>query len=330
MSNNPYEYDNPYAEEQGNPYTQHESNINGITNNNTTINNNNTNTNNTNTNTNNNNSYELNQSNDINLFFTKIQDIKDDLNDYNGLIDRLEKLQFDLLSAVGNQEVEILKKQIENTSFNLSDLQSNTIKPKLTELYKLCNNDIDKQEQAKNINSSFRNSMEKLAKIEDNYQLKNKSKAIDQFKIVNPDSTDEEALNFINNSSNANGETSQQIFDNALKYSNRKGEAMNVLQEVQARHMEMERTERLAAELTQLFNDLQELVFEQDIHFDEIHENVQVAQKDLEKADANVIKARDHAKKGRRLRWIIFWCIVILICIIVAAVVGGVVGSRNH
>ncbi|GME86509.1 unnamed protein product [[Candida] boidinii] len=317
MSNNPYEYDNPYAEEQGNPYTQDESNTNGRTNN--QINNNNA-----------DNTYELNQTNDINLFFTKIQDIKDDLNDYNGLIDRLEKLQFDLLSAVGNQEVEILKKQIENTSFNLSDLQSNTIKPKLTELYKLCGGDTDKQEQAKNINQSFRNSMEKLAKIEDNYQLKNKSKAIDQFKIVNPDSTDEEALDFINNSSSANGETSQQIFDNALKYSNRKGEAMNVLQEVQARHMEMERTERLAAELTQLFNDLQELVFEQDIHFDEIQENVQVAQKDLEKADANVVKARDHAKKGRRLRWIIFWCIVILICIIVAAVVGGVVGSRNN
>lgn len=317
MSNNPYEYDNPYAEEQGNPYTQDESNTNGRTNN--QINNNNA-----------DNTYELNQTNDINLFFTKIQDIKDDLNDYNGLIDRLEKLQFDLLSAVGNQEVEILKKQIENTSFNLSDLQSNTIKPKLTELYKLCGSDTDKQEQAKNINQSFRNSMEKLAKIEDNYQLKNKSKAIDQFKIVNPDSTDEEALDFINNSSSANGETSQQIFDNALKYSNRKGEAMNVLQEVQARHMEMERTERLAAELTQLFNDLQELVFEQDIHFDEIQENVQVAQKDLEKADANVVKARDHAKKGRRLRWIIFWCIVILICIIVAAVVGGVVGSRNN
>ncbi|GMG25715.1 hypothetical protein BVG19_g409 [[Candida] boidinii] len=319
MSNNPYEYDNPYAEEQGNPYTQDETNINGITN--TQINNNAA---------DNNNTYELSQTNDINLFFTKIQDIKDDLNDYNGLIDRLEKLQFDLLSAVGNQEVEILKKQIENTSFNLSDLQSNTIKPKLTELYKLCGGDTDKQEQAKNINQSFRNSMEKLAKIEDNYQLKNKSKAIDQFKIVNPDSTDEEALDFINNSSSANGETSQQIFDNALKYSNRKGEAMNVLQEVQARHMEMERTERLAAELTQLFNDLQELVFEQDIHFDEIQENVQVAQKDLEKADANVVKARDHAKKGRRLRWIIFWCIVILICIIVAAVVGGVVGSRNN
>ncbi|ODV87561.1 hypothetical protein CANARDRAFT_6088 [[Candida] arabinofermentans NRRL YB-2248] len=289
-------YDNPYATGEGNPYESS-------------------------------NTYELNDNSNSNSnsnqFFQQIQIIKDDLVDYNDLIERLERLQLDSLNAVGSDEINSLQRQIDNTNNNISDLQKNTIKPKLQSLYKICNSDLDKQKQAENLTNQFRSSITRLAKIEDSYKQSNNEKAIDQYKIVNPLATYDEASEFVNTVGD------QQVFDNAIKISNRKGEAMTVLQEVQARHMEVERTERLAAELNQLFNDLQELVFEQDIMFETVNDNVVAAQDHLERGDANVIKARDHAKKGRKLRWIIFWVVVILICIIVGAVVGGVVGSRN-
>ncbi|ESX02769.1 Conserved hypothetical membrane protein [Ogataea parapolymorpha DL-1] len=282
--------DNPYAAGQGNPYAE-------------------------------NSAYEM---TGTNQFFTLVQDIKDDLSDYNTLIDRLEKLQLDSLNAIGSEEMASFQRQIDNNNNTLSDLQKNTIKPKLQALYKECGSDTDKQKQAENLTAQFRASITRLAKIEDRYNQANKQKAINQYKIVNPDATYDEAAEFVYTVGD------QQVFDNAIRMSNRKGEAMTVLQEVQARHMEVERTERLAAELNQLFGDLQELVFEQDVMFDNVNENVAVAQDHLERGDANVIKARDHARKGRKLKWIIFWVCVVIICIIVGAVVGGVVGAAKH
>ncbi|VEU19840.1 DEKNAAC100266 [Brettanomyces naardenensis] len=257
-------------------------------------------------------SYEL--KGDTTSFFPQIQRLKDDLADYNNLIDRLERLQVKSLNAIGSDEINSIQTQIDSTSNNLEDLQGNTIKPKLQQLYKSCGQDTDKQQQAQNLTQQFRTAITRLAKIEDGYNQSNIDKAVDQYKIVNPQATDNQARDFVDQVGN------QQVFDNAIAQSNRKGQAITVLQEVQARHQEVERTEKLAAELNQLFSELQNLVFEQDERFDSAIQNVHVAQDYLERGDANVIKARDHAKKGRKWKWIIFWAIVILIIVAVIIV----------
>ncbi|GMG19498.1 unnamed protein product [Ambrosiozyma monospora] len=258
-----------------------------------------------------------------NPFFTSVQDIKDDLKDYNALIDQLERLQTSSLNAIGTQEVQSLQGKINQTNTNLSDLQKNTIHPKLKELYKICGQDKDKQSQAENLTQQFKTAINKARTIESNYKQQNTSKAIDQYKIVNPNASYDEAAEFVNNAGN------EQVFDSAIAQSNRRGESMSVLQEVQARHQEVERTERMAAELRQLFDDLQDLVFEQDQMFDDIEQNVAVAQENQVQGDKHVVKAVKTAKKNRRLKWILFWIIVIIICAIIGGVVGGVVGSRN-
>ncbi|KAF6011904.1 hypothetical protein HII13_002372 [Brettanomyces bruxellensis] len=256
-------------------------------------------------------------------FFSQIQNLKDDLSDYNDLIDRLERLQVKSLNAIGSEEISSLQNQIDSTSANLEDLQKNTIRPKLQKLYKTCGKDTDKQRQAENLTQQFRTAITRLAKIEDGYNQSTIQKAVDQYQIVNPQASEDQARQFVDQVGN------QQVFDNAIALSNRKGEAMTVLQEVQARHQEVQRTEKMAAELNQLFSELQNLVFEQDEMFDLANQNIDVAQDNLERGDANVIKARDHAKKGRKWRWILFWIIVIIILAIVGGVVGGVLGSRK-
>lgn len=266
-------------------------------------------------------SYEL--SGDRTDFFSQVQSIKDDLNDYNNLTDRLQKLQTKSLNAIGTDEISSIQNQIDTTSANLEDLQSNTIKPKLQQLYRSCNGDKDKQSQAENLKQQFRTSITRLAKIEDGYNQSNIQKAVDQYKIVNPSASDGQARDFVDESGD------QQVFDNAIALSNRKGEAMTVLQEVQARHQEVERTEKMAAELNQLFSELQGLVFEQDQQFDSAVQNVTEAQDNLERGDANVIKARDKAKKSRKWKWILFWVCVILVLAIVGGIVGGIMGSRK-
>lgn len=110
---------------------------------------------------------------------------------------------------------------------------------------------------------------------------------------------------------------------------NRKGEAIAVLDEVKARHQEVLRAVQITTELNALLNDLQDLAFQQEEFITSANENIDKAQVQLERGDANVIKARDHAKKARKWKWILFWVVVILICAIVGGVVGGVVGSGH-
>ncbi|GAV27332.1 hypothetical protein PMKS-000796 [Pichia membranifaciens] len=325
MSYNPYATDtgNPYAADDGNPYAVEPTNPYGApadTNNNQYASNNPY---------ANDESYEMNnvsQPGGANGddFFTKIQVLKDDLNDYNGLINQLERLQVSALNAVSAEELDAIKAQIDSATSNLRSTQSLEIKPKLEDLFTSCGGDKDKEQQTENIRNQFRNAIQRFAKVDDGYRQSNQNKAIEQYQIVNPDATYNEARQFVDQIGD------QQVFDEAIAMANRKGEAIAVLDEVKARHQEVLRAVQLTAELNELLNDLQELVFQQEEVIDSANQHIDLAQGQLERGDANVIKARDHAKKGRKWRWILFWVCVVLICAIVGAVVGGVVGSRNN
>lgn len=264
-----------------------------------------------------------NGSNDTEDFFTKIQTLKDDLNDYNGLINQLERLQISALNAVSVEELNAIKSQIDNSTNNLKSTQSLEIKPKLEDLFKSCHGDKDKEQQVENIRNQFRNAIYRFQKVDDNYRESNQNKAIEQYQIVNPDATYSEASQFVQEIGN------EQVFDQAIEMANRKGEAIAVLDEVKARHQEVLRAVQITTELNTLLNDLQDLVFQQDEVIVAANTKIEKAQDQLERGDANVIKARDHAKKGRKWRWILFWVVVVLICAIVGGVVGGVVGSRH-
>ncbi|TID29500.1 hypothetical protein CANINC_001895 [Pichia inconspicua] len=256
-------------------------------------------------------------------FFKQVQTLKDDLSDYNALINQLERLQSSALNAVGTEELNAIKAQIDSATENLRSIQALEIKPKLEQLFKSCGGDTDKEDQVENLRNQFRNAITRFQKVDDNYRESNQNKAIEQYQIVNPDATYSEAYQFVDSIGN------QQVFDEAIQMANRKGEAIAVLDEVKARHQEVLRTVQLTAELNELLNDLQGLVFQQEELIDSSNQKLEKAQQQIERGDANVIKARDHAKKGRKWRWILFWVVVILICAIVGGVVGGVVGSRH-
>ncbi|ONH75909.1 hypothetical protein CAS74_000771 [Pichia kudriavzevii] len=319
MSYNPYaeQSGNPYAENTGNPYIDNTGNPYAGDNDYEM----NTYNQSSNINNNNNNNNNINNAGDD--FFSRIQTLKDDLNDYNLLINQIERLQMSALNAVSADELNAIKAQIDSVSNNIKSVQTLEIKPKLTELYETVGGDVDKEEQVNNIRNQFRNAILRFQQVDDSYRQSNQNKAIEQYQIVNPDATYSESLQFIDHIGD------QQVFDEAINMANRKGEAVAVLDEVKTRHQEVLRAVQMTNELNILLDDLQNLAFQQDEIIDSANKNIERAQDQLERGDANVVKARDHAKKGRKWRWILFWVVVVLICAIVGGVVGGVVGSRH-
>lgn len=256
-------------------------------------------------------------------FFTKIQIIKDDIEDYNDLINQLEKFQVSALNCSSVEELQTIKHKIDSITLNLKSAQFNEIKPKLVELFNNYGGNKDFEDQIENVRNQFRKAIQKFTKVDESYRQSNQNKAIEQYQIVNPSATYNESLQFVNQVGN------EQVFDEAIQMANRKGEAIAVLDEVKVRHQEVLRAVQMSVELNELLNDLQELTFQQDQLLDSANENINKAQNQMEKGQANVVKAVEHAKSGRKWKWILFWIVVVLICAIVGGVVGGVVGSRH-
>lgn len=259
------------------------------------------------------NKYELD-----NFFYSNTAEIRELLTRFRNSISNLINLQNESLNSIGENETNKYMKLIDSKTTDLKSLQ-NQIKSLLEKLKRECDRtDIDQINQVNNLNNNFKDSLMNFKKIEDNFRINLQTQSVERYQIVNPDSTHDEALEFINSTG------SQQIFENAIKY--KTNEARDVLYEVKERYNEMQKTELLAREISELMSDLQELVVEQDILFDNIQENTQVAQKDIERGDANVMQATEKAKKSRRLKWCILICVIILL----AAIAGIVAGVVTH
>lgn len=103
---------------------------------------------------------------------------------------------------------------------------------------------------------------------------------------------------------------------------NKTAEARQVYENVKYRHDELVKIQEMAASLNQMFNDLQDIVLEQDEILNSANYQVNSAQQELEKGDANVVKAVNLSKRNRKCKWII-----LVLCIILAAIIAGVVAG---
>ena len=88
----------------------------------------------------------------------------------------------------------------------------------------------------------------------------------------------------------------------------RRGEARSALQEVQARHTEIQRIEKTIVELAELFNQMEQLVTEQQTMVDNIDMRGEEVVHNVGKAQDELGGAVDKARAARRKKW---WCLLI-------------------
>ncbi|KAH3903506.1 probable Protein SSO2 [Saccharomycodes ludwigii] len=298
MSNN--NYNNPYG---NNPYAEEEQ-PHELNNMNTGSSNNN--------------------NNDFVGFMNNINSVNTELDRYQGIVNQIDVLQKKLLTEVSEEQELTLRHQLDDLSAQASDLQY-TLKQQIKECQRQALHDSSMQAQAENSRQKFLKLIQDYRIIEANYKEQNKEQAIRQYKIVQPEATDDEVEAAI---SDAGG---QQVFSQALLNANRRGEAKTALAEVQARHQELLKLEKTMAELTQLFNDMEELVIEQQENVDVIEKNVSNAQQDVEQGVGHTEKAVVSARRARKNKircWIIVF--IIFAVIVVVVVVPSVVETRKN
>jgi syntaxin 1B/2/3 len=98
---------------------------------------------------------------------------------------------------------------------------------------------------------------------------------------------------------------------------------------VRARHNDIQRIERTLLELNQLFRDLTEQIDIQHPLVQQAEEQTEHVKADTEAANVQLNKGVDHARRARKIKWII--CIIITIIVLgVALGVGIFFGTRSN
>ncbi|CRK45996.1 hypothetical protein BN1723_016622 [Verticillium longisporum] len=176
-----------------------------------------------------------------------------------------------------------------------------------------------KQAQLNSVKNTFKDELHRYMQVESEYQKRYKEQIARQYRIVNPDATEEEVHEATEVDWGNEG-----VFQTALK-NNRLGQANSVLGNVRARHSELQRIERTLAEVAQLFQEMAVLVEQQEAVVDAAEQNAVNTVENIQKGNEQVEVANKHARNRRKLKW---WCllVVVLIIIIVALGVGLGVG----
>lgn len=257
-------------------------------------------------------------------FLNDCQRIKDEIEQYKSNIDYLKQLQYQQMKAVSEDEKKRTLQQIDNSTMEMKTMQID-IKNSIENLkLKVNRSDPDMVNQLNNLNRLFRGALRDLIVEEDNFKESVTNQAVEQYQIINPEASYDEAQQFVLQ----NGP--EDVFTTSLEMQNKKAEAMEVFQNVKYRHDELVKIQEMAATLNQMFNDLQDIVLEQDNYLNTANQNIDIAQNQLEKGDANVIQAVHTSKKNRKCKWIIIGLCFLLACIIAGLIAGLVRGLSGR
>ena len=172
--------------------------------------------------------------------------------------------------------------------------------------------------QVGKVDRRLKATINKYQSLESDFRRDSQAAAERQYRIVRPDATEQEVRDAV-------ADPDAPIFQQALLNSDRRGQASSTLRNVKERHEAIQNIERQMVELAQLFQDLDQIVQEQEPLVanieqkgEEIHDNVQAANVEI---DGAIVKARSRNRK----KW---WCLLVILLIIIIVVVIAVVVTQ--
>ncbi|ORX36320.1 putative syntaxin [Kockovaella imperatae] len=188
-------------------------------------------------------------------------------------------------------------------------------KNQIKRLFKMTKGDKAMKGQAEAVKTRFTSLLNEHQVVEKEFRKKVKDRVERQYRIVNPQATDEEVRQ-VTESDNP------QVFSQALLSSNRYGAARGAFREVQERHAEIQKIERTLTELAQMFQEMSMLVEQQDETIANVEQQAMGVDQNISEGLNQTTRAVDSARKARRKKWICFWICILIICVAIAITFG--------
>lgn len=166
------------------------------------------------------------------------------------------------------------------------------------------------------VDRSLKKTYQDYLNIDRQFRQRSNEQSARQYRIVRPDASEDEVREAVENPDN------QQVFQQAMMNSNRSGQAQSTMNAVRARHDAIQNIERQMIELAELFNDMDNLVMQQEAAVTNIEMKGEEVVEHMDKGNQEIGTAIVHARNTRKWKW---WClcITVLIIVIIAAGVAG-------
>ncbi|KAF7556225.1 hypothetical protein G7046_g6362 [Stylonectria norvegica] len=246
-------------------------------------------------------------------FLNRVQTLRNEIKGLTTDVDYIGQLHQRTLSSTdgsANQQLEqyVSQTQIRNTAIK------DGIKGLERDLAKTTDGSRNtKSTQLQSLKTFFKSELDKYQSIERDYQQRYREQIARQYRIVNPDATEEE----VQQASEADW-GNEGVFQTALR-TNRTGHASSVLGNVRARHNELQRIEQTISEIALLYQELATLVEQQEPVIQAAETNAVNTVENIEKGNEQVKVATDHARRRRKLKW---WCALVVFLIVLAIALG--------
>ncbi|KAI1313467.1 Plasma membrane t-SNARE, secretory vesicle fusion [Mortierella claussenii] len=167
------------------------------------------------------------------------------------------------------------------------------------------------------LSKQFKDAVSRYQNVQYQNGQKTKETAARQLRIANPAATDDDIRRLME-------EDQGQIFSQQLLQQARGQQAALALNNVQDRQRELHKLQESIVELSQLYQQLEHLISDQDLTFQEIEGNVNRAELDIEKGLGQVEQARQSAISARKKKWMFVGIIALIIIIIL--IIGAIQG----
>lgn len=253
-------------------------------------------------------------------FFAEVGELREAIDTVKSNITRMESLHQRSLTDIDESSSQQTQRQLEALAAETSALNNN-LASRIKSLKAKHLRDPTKGPQVNNLDRNFKDTLRQYQMTEKTFADQTRAQMERQFRIVKPDATEEEVR------AACEDNQGQQIFSNALLQGNRRGEARSALREVQSRHNELQRIEKTIIELAQLFNDMEQLVTEQEPMVEQIDQRGEEITQNVDKAQEELGGAVEKARSRRRKKW---WCLLIVVLIIAVVIIIAVVVTENN
>ncbi|CAB4425582.1 t-SNARE [Rhizophagus irregularis] len=248
-------------------------------------------------------------------FLSETTEIEQRITDAKSNITRIQEFQGQILNSTSTSTSNSAARERENIIANTRNLLiecKDRVKKIQYENARVPSSDPNfgiRQQRYEYLRTKLSNVLEEYRQVESDFMKQTKDRMARQYKVVNPNATQQEIDDYVSNSD------SEPIFQHAILKTN---EAKNALEEVQKRHEDIKNIENTIAELAALFQELHLQVEAQDQTIINIEQNAETIAEKTEQTTQELGKATLLAKAARKKKWI---CLVIFILIIIIIVI---------
>ncbi|KAM3450859.1 hypothetical protein NHJ6243_009719 [Beauveria neobassiana] len=177
--------------------------------------------------------------------------------------------------------------------------------------------------QVDRVDRRLKQAVQKYQQVESGFRKRTQDQMARQYRIVRPDASEQEVRAAVEDTSN------NQVFSQVLTQSDRQGRARAALSAVRDRHNALVKIEQQIVELSQLFQDMDTLVVQQEDPVTQIEKDSKKVVENIDKGTEEICAAVDTARKTRRRKWICLGISVAIIVVILIVVLAYVLISRT-